>query len=47
MAGTELFMDIGLNSYIADCFRGVVVIMFASHAKGSRFETGWKHISFP
>ena len=24
-------------------FRSVVVITFASHAKGPRFETGWKH----
>ena len=27
-------------------FRSVVVITFASHAKGPRFETGRKHYSF-
>ena len=28
-------------------FHSVVVITFASHAKGPRFETGWKQICLP
>ncbi len=37
-----------LHLKVSDCFqqagfRSVVVITFASHAKGPQFETGWKH----
>lgn len=44
VAGPMVFMDAADGPQHR--FHSVVVITFASHAKGPRFETGWKQTFF-
>ena len=44
--GTSEFHGSNVQEKRVACFCSVVVITFASHAKGPRFDTGRKHASF-